>query len=993
MNSSTIRATLAALALGLAQLGIAGPGYWTGSGPDGGWIYDIKVHPTTPAIVYASSRGGIYRSVDAAVTWQRIENGFGGGTQVDVKLTLDREAPSTLWALNYGGRLFRSGDGGDNWAPTGWTAPSGTWVVQMADVAGSSGGLYVMLGNGSLLRSSDNGASFSPTALALPALPLSDVRLWTDAAHAGELVVGVSYQNFSADPAARVALYRSGDGGASFAPLLTLPLDPSFGTVDFSRGPGLRRYAAANYQLWRSDDGGVNWTSTSLTAERVRAHPTVADTVWIGQSRQEGTSNLRRSTDAGVSAVDVATGLAPNPSYGSTVAVSEIVLHPQYPTVPRVYVAAIDGGLYVSDNDGASFATAQQGLSSVNVRALAVLPNPAFSATANRRIFAGYGDAFLPALPLHWSVNGGAAWSGRSNGLRAHQIRSLAIDPTTVGSSAASLASTVIYAGGRSSMAPSLRNAGLYKSSDGGASWSVIDAGLPTSGVPASSFLGTVRQITLDPRSCAAPPVSGPCISGPLQTLYATSNGFQVTVVDVDGVRRQQLSHRIIKSSTAGAAWANAESGLPLQYGPVQGTPPDQFQNLRSWAVPVPLVLNPQNPQVGYAGTFLSTTDDITATPPTIASGVFKTTDGGATWTHASLGLPTYPGSAATAFDVLALAIHPTSPDTLWATAVNLRDSSGPRQGYVYKSTNGGLSWSNSSTGLSTDVDIRALLVDAGNPDVLYAAGAGTLANPGSVFKSEDGGASWRSLSVGLPADAALALHIDPFNPTLLYAGTNAAVWQIEQVPDADGDGAPDQTEGNAPNAGDGNGDGQADALQANVGSSIVLLAGRQGEAAQLVAGSFTATVVSGSGSGCQRLNDVQGVVAARNGRDWLPGGEGLGRFYAYPQDLVRFELRDCSQAVVDIRFHAPGLDFGGPDWSLRMYGPSVPGDDASMGWHDLSMRAQRVDARTWRLNLQANAFGSYRPSDSAILFVGGPAFFATGVFGNGFEAVPLGQH
>lgn len=71
------------------------------------------------------------------------------------------------------------------------------------------------------------------------------------------------------------------------------------------------------------------------------------------------------------------------------------------------------------------------------------------------------------------------------------------------------------------------------------------------------------------------------------------------------------------------------------------------------------------------------------------------------------------------------------------------------------------------------------------------------------------------------------------------------------------------------------------------------------------------------------------------------------------------------------------------------MYGPSQPGNDASMGWYDLSSRAQRIDARTWRVSLQANAFGSYRPSDSAILFVGGPAFFATGVFGNGFEATP----
>lgn len=988
MHLASLRPLLSLLAIGLAAPCAAGPGVWTGSGPDGGSIYDVEIHPTSPALVYASTRGGIYRSVDGASTWQRIENGFGAGSLGDVRLTLDRDAPSGLWAVNYGGRLFRSGDGGDNWTPTGWS--SAATVEAIADVPGASGQLYVLERDGRLLRSTDNGSSFATLSLTLPAQPLSEARLFTDPARPLELVVAVAYQTDGGDPATRVALHRSVDGGASFAPLLTLPVDPAYFGVDYSRGPGSRLYAAANGQLWRSDDDGASWLATALAAERVRAHPSVADTVWLGQSLQNGSGNLRRSTDGGATAVDITTGLSPNPGYGSTAAVSEIVLHPQYPAVPRLFVAAIDGGLYVSDNDGLSFSTAQQGLAGINVRALAVLPNPAFSGTANRRIYAGYGDAFNAALPLHWSVNSGASWTGRSAGLRGLQVRSLAIDPTTVGNSAGALASTVIYAGGRSAQTPTLRNAGLYKSTDGGNSWASIEAGLPTSGTPATSFLGTVRQITLDPRSCASPPVSGACTSGPLQTLYATSNGFSISVVGVDGVRRQQLSHRVIKSSNAGGLWANAESGLPLQYGPVQGTPPNQFQNLSSIAVPVPLVLNPQNPQIGYVGTFLNTTDDLAVTPPTIASGVFKTVDGGATWTHASAGLPTYPGSSVAAFDVLALAIHPTNPDILWATAVNLRDSVNPRQGFVYKTTNGGLSWSNSSTGLSTDVDIRALVVDAGNPNVLYAAGAGTLSNPGSVFKSEDGGASWRSLSVGLPADAALALHVDPFNPTLLYAGTNAAVWQIEQVPDADGDGAPDQVEGNAPNGGDGNGDGQADAQQSQVGSAIAMLAARAGDGKQaLVAGSFTATVVSGTGAGCQRLNDVQGVVAARNGRDWLPGGEGLGRFHAYPQDLVRFELRECSAAVVDIRFHAPGLDFRGSDWSWRMYGPSEPGNDATMGWHDLSARAQRIDPRTWRVSLEANAYGSYRPSESAILFVGGPAYFATGIFASGFEGTP----
>ncbi|WP_395794694.1 WD40/YVTN/BNR-like repeat-containing protein [Aquimonas sp.] len=980
-------AAVVALSLCAAPiLTLAGPGVWTGSGPYGGQIFDVIVHPTTPSIVYASTKGGIYRSVDNAGSWQRIENGIDGGTSFDAMLTLDREAPATLWATDYGSRLFRSIDGGDNWAPTGWTAPPLVAIRAISDATGNSGTLFVALSNGQLLRSTDNGTSFSPVALTLPAGAYVE-RLRTSASRPNEIVAAIANRGIDPIlPGATIALHRSLDNGLSWSPLLD-PGQPGFDT-DFDFGPGSRLYALINGQLRRSDDNGATWVITTLFGDRVRAHPSVADTVFIGDAQSAGNTNLQRSTDAGLSAVALATGLFPNPSYGSTAAVSNIVLHPQYPAVSRIYVASINGGLFLSNDNGASFSTAHEGIAGVNVRALQVLPNPAFAA-ANRIIFAGYGDPSTISPALYRSNSAGATWASSSSGLRAQNIRSISIDPTTVGTGAISLASTVIYASGLSSQHPTLRNAGLYKSTNGGASWANIEAGLPTQGSPASTFLGTVRSIVLDPRSCAAPPVSGPCTSGPLQTVFATANGFRQNVVGGDGISRPTVSHSIIKSTTAGGLWAAADAGLPApQLGPVQGVAPNQFQFINAQVVPVPLVLNPQNPQIAYVGTFLSSNQDPSVAPPTIASGVFKTVNGGASWTQASTGLPRYPGSTDTAFDVLALAIHPTSPDTLWTTAVNLRDSSNPRQGFIYKTTNGGASWTAASTGISTDADIRALIVDAGNPDVLYAAGAGSLANPGAVFKSEDGGASWRTLSIGLPADAALALHIDPFNPNILYAGTNAAVWQLEQVPDEDLDGAPDQTESNAPNGGDGNGDAQPDALQGNVGSSIVLLNGANRATPELyVAGSFTAAVVSGTGAGCQRLGDVQGVIAARNGRDYVPGGEGLGRFYAYPQDLVRFELRDCAAATVDISFHAPGLDFGTYGWSLRMYGPSEPGNEQTVGWHDISALGQRINARTWRVNLRANSFGSYRPVGDAILFVGGPALFDDRVFANGFEA------
>src|ERR1035441_2875425 len=75
-----------------------------------------------------------------------------------------------------------------------------------------------------------------------------------------------------------------------------------------------------------------------------------------------------------------------------------------------------------------------------------------------------------------------------------------------------------------------------------------------------------------------------------------------------------------------------------------------------------------------------------------------------------------------------ALAIDPSSPATLYA---------GEYGGGVFKSSNGGTSWSASSSGL-TNLGVLALVIDPSSPATLYA---GTI--NGGVFKSRPGGASW----------------------------------------------------------------------------------------------------------------------------------------------------------------------------------------------------------------------------------------------------------
>src|SRR5207245_2023532 len=115
---------------------------------------------------------------------------------------------------------------------------------------------------------------------------------------------------------------------------------------------------------------------------------------------------------------------------------------------------------------------------------------------------------------------------------------------------------------------------------------------------------------------------------------------------------------------------------------------------------------------------------------------------------------------------IVALAIDPVTPATLYA---------GTYLGGVFKSTDGGGSWSAVNSGLPYYPsnpyypEVFALTIDPQTPATLYAGT--TLC--GSVFKSTDGGGSWSALSTGLPNYAnsyVAALAVDPQTPATLYA-------------------------------------------------------------------------------------------------------------------------------------------------------------------------------------------------------------------------------
>jgi photosystem II stability/assembly factor-like uncharacterized protein len=145
------------------------------------------------------------------------------------------------------------------------------------------------------------------------------------------------------------------------------------------------------------------------------------------------------------------------------------------------------------------------------------------------------------------------------------------------------------------------------------------------------------------------------------------------------------------------------------------------------------LAFAPSDPRVAYAGTL---------------GGVFRSGDGGSSWTAASNGL-SY---------VESLAVDPHDPAVVYAAA-----------GGLFKTTSGGASWRLLPLSAGPFGPFASMVrIDPTRPRILYAV---TLYG---LFRSADGGAHWTERDAGLPAGPAVqvsALDLDPDRSGTLYAG------------------------------------------------------------------------------------------------------------------------------------------------------------------------------------------------------------------------------
>ncbi|MHB8837533.1 MAG: WD40/YVTN/BNR-like repeat-containing protein [Gemmatimonadaceae bacterium] len=207
-------------------------------------------------------------------------------------------------------------------------------------------------------------------------------------------------------------------------------------------------------------------------------------------------------------------------------------------------------------------------------------------------------------------------------------------------------------------------------------------------------------------------------------------------VTTVTGVPSQP--HTFYMGSTGGGIWRTTDAGQNWT------NISDRFFAVGSMgAVEVSL----SNPDIIYVGTG----SDGLRSNVSIGNGVYKSTDAGRTWSHIGL---------KDVGNIGGIRVHPTNPDIAFVAAIGNPFKPTNDRG-LYRTTDGGKSWQrvlfvSDSTG-AVDVEFHP-----GNPNTVYASMWRAERKPwtiisgareGGVYKSTDGGSTWTKLTKGLPND------------------------------------------------------------------------------------------------------------------------------------------------------------------------------------------------------------------------------------------------
>ena len=331
------------------------------------------------------------------------------------------------------------------------------------------------------------------------------------------------------------------------------------------------------------------------------------------------------------------------------------------------------------------------------------------------------------------STDAGATWTPLMDDANGIAIGSLCFDPVDP---------NIIYAGTGEQVIGSnfYLGAGLMRSTDAGETWSIL--GLST--------VGSFSRIYAHPKNRDL--LMASCMNTNAGVYRSTDRGvtwtkvFEGTVYDMtinpddeDEFFIAVPEDGIIYTSNSGQTWERRTSGLIGAFGRTS------------------VQQSPMDPNVLYALVELNS-----------LATIAKSTNKGLTWsvqyndTRGCFFAGSCEPSGSQGFYDNYVTVSPTSADVCFVGGID-----------IWRTTNGGTSWSNQTGGYSdgnganlVHVDQHCLAVDPANPTTIYAG------NDGGMVKSTNNGASWQLINDGLSVTQFYSFDVDPTRRERAFGGT-----------------------------------------------------------------------------------------------------------------------------------------------------------------------------------------------------------------------------
>lgn len=273
---------------------------------------------------------------------------------------------------------------------------------------------------------------------------------------------------------------------------------------------------------------------------------------------------------------------------------------------------------------------------------------------------------------IYKTRDGGQTWSNLSRGMSHSRVIAMAIDPAYP---------ATVYAG--------TKGDAVYKSYDGGQRWVSQRSGLDD-----ATISSVVNQFVFDPQD--------------------NTHLFAATTMGV------------FESKNAGDSWTKRMEGM------------------KEVLMVVSLEMDPARSSTLYAGT---------------SGGVYKSVDQAGHWEKVNNGLvPPEMVKSSRALNVTAIEVDAFEPETVYAATL----------AGLYKTTDGAKSWARIGESLA-DQMIISMVLDRSKKGVIYITGRE------GVHRSDDGGVTWKVVNNGFATTNIRALAQSQTDPKLFYAGTNGS--------------------------------------------------------------------------------------------------------------------------------------------------------------------------------------------------------------------------